>query len=100
VSQCRTIEQLSLLVRAVELCDIVNNTFIAEDRDMTLMFIPEDAVDITIELDEITNISKPLLPNDVSSSAEVLDIMQSYVVNFNILNESLVYSQNATIIYQ
>ena len=79
VSECQTIEQLSLRMRAEELSDIVNNTFTAEDRDMTVMFMPEEAVDIMVELNEITNTTKPLLPNDVSSSAEILDILQSYV---------------------
>jgi len=81
VSQCQTIEQIRLMTRALELLDLVNNTFIADDRDMTVMFMPEEIVDITNELNEITdtNFSQPLLPNDVSSSAEVLDITITYV---------------------
>ena len=36
---------------------------------MTTKFMPEDEVDITTELDEITNTTQPTLPNDISSSA-------------------------------
>ncbi|XP_065911114.1 adhesion G protein-coupled receptor L3-like [Dysidea avara] len=73
VSQCQTIEQIRLRMRAEELRSLVNNIFIAENRDMTVMFIPEDVVDITTELDEITTTTQPILPNDISSSAEALD---------------------------
>jgi len=81
ISHCQTIEQIRLMMRALKLLDVVNNTFIADDRDMTVMFMPEEIIDITNELSEITdrNVSRPLLPNDVSSSAEVLDITITYV---------------------
>ncbi|XP_065903420.1 uncharacterized protein [Dysidea avara] len=77
VSQCQTIEQIRLLMRAVELSNLVNNTITSENRDLTVMFMPEILVEIATELDEITNPSEsqPLLPNDISSSAITLDII-------------------------
>jgi len=65
------------MMRAKELSNLVNSTFSAEDRDMTVMFMPELIVEIASELDEITNNSEsqPLLPNDISSSAITLDII-------------------------
>ena len=81
VSQCQTIGQIRLLMRAVELSNLVNNTITSEDRDLTVMFMPETLVEIAIELNEITNLSEsqPLLPNDISSSAITLDIITTYV---------------------
>ena len=81
VSQCQTIEQIRLMMRALELLDLVNNTFVADDRDMTVMFMPVEIIDITNELNEITdtNVLQPLLPNDISSSAEILNIIITYV---------------------
>ena len=73
MSQCRTVEQIRLETRAEELVDIVEGRFSAEDRDLTQMFMPESVVDIADELQEITNTTQPLLPNDVSSAATTLD---------------------------
>jgi len=69
------------MMRAEELSNLVNSIFSAEDRDMTVMFMPELIVEIASELDEITNNleSQPLLPNDISSSAITLDIILTYV---------------------
>jgi len=73
VSQCRTIEQTILEMRAEELVDIVENMFINDDRDLTQTFMPEVVVDIADELQEITSTTQPLVPNDVSSAANTLD---------------------------
>ena len=77
VSQCQTIEQIQLMMRAKELSNLVNRTFSAEDINMTVMFMPEQIAEIAIELNEITNNSEsqPLLPNDISSSAITLSII-------------------------
>ena len=85
VSQCQTIEQISLMMRAEELSNLVNSTFAADDRDMTVMFMPELIVEIASELDEITNTSESqrLLPNDISSSAITLDIIITYVITLS-----------------
>ena len=67
------------MMRAEELSNLVISTFSAEDRDMTVMFMPELIVEIAIELDKITNNSEsqplPLLPNDITSSAITLSII-------------------------
>ena len=73
MSQCRTVEQIRLEMRAEELADIVENRFVNEDRDLTQTFMPEVVEDIADELQEITNTTQPLLPNDVSSAANTLD---------------------------
>ena len=57
----------------MELSNLVNAIFSDEDRDMMVMFVPEDVVEITTELNEITTTTQPLLPNDIASSALVLD---------------------------
>ena len=77
VSQCQTIEQIRLMMRAEELSNLVSSAFSAEDRDMTVMFMPELIVEIVVELDEITNNleSQPLLTNDITSSAITLSVI-------------------------
>ena len=73
VSQCRTVEQIRLEMRAEELVNLVDNIFVDDDRDFTETFMPEIVEDIANELQEITNTTQPLLPNDVSSAANTLD---------------------------
>jgi len=73
VSQCRTIEQIRLELRAEELINLVENLFVNDDRDLTQSFMPEVVEDIADKLQEITNTTQPLLPNDVSSAANTLD---------------------------
>lgn len=75
VSQCQTVEQIRLLMRAEELSDLVDDIFSSDDRDLTLMFEPEILVDITDDLEDITNTSQPILPNDVNSATETLSIV-------------------------
>ena len=77
VSQCRTVEQIRLEMRAEELNTLVANTFLADDRDLTVVFMPEVVEEIADELNEITNTSTPLLPNDVISTANTLNIVIS-----------------------
>ena len=64
-------------MRAEELNILVANTFVDEDRDLTETFMPEVVVDIADELNDITNTSTPLLPNDVTSTANTLNIIIS-----------------------
>ena len=64
-------------MRAEELNALVTNTFVDDDRDLTQTFMPEVVVDIANELNDITNTSTPLLPNDVTSTANTLDIIIS-----------------------
>ena len=64
-------------MRAEELNTLVTNSFVDDDRDLTQTFMPEVVVDIADELNEITNTSAPLLPNDVTSTANTLDIIIS-----------------------
>ena len=64
-------------MRAEELNTLVENSFVDDDRDLTQTFMPEVVVDIADELNEITNTSAPLLPNDVTSTANTLDIIIS-----------------------
>jgi len=71
------VEQIRLEMRAEELNTLVTNTFVDDDRDLTQTFMPEVVVDIANELNDITNISTPLLPNDVTSTANTLDIIIS-----------------------
>ena len=62
-------------MRAEELNDLVASVFVDEDRDLTQTFMPEVVVDIADELNDITNTSAPLLPNDVTSTANTLNII-------------------------
>jgi len=71
VSNCSTAEQRMLETRAKKLVNLVNN----EDKNLTQAFIPEEVEDIADELQEITNTTQPLLPNDVSSAANTLDAL-------------------------
>ena len=64
-------------MRAEELNTLVENSFVDDDRDLTETFMPEVIVDIADELNEITNTSAPLLPNDVTSTANTLSIIIS-----------------------
>ena len=75
VSQCQTVEQIRLWMRAEELSDLVENVFSSEDRDLTQTFEPEIIVDITDDLEAITNTSQPILPNDVTSASETLNLV-------------------------
>ena len=60
-------------MRADELVNLVDSIFADDDRDLTETFMPEIVEDIANELEEITNTTQPLLPNDVSSAANTLD---------------------------
>ena len=64
-------------MRAEELNDLVASVFVDDDRDLTETFMPEIVVDIADELNDITNTSAPLLPNDVTSTANTLNIIIS-----------------------
>ena len=64
-------------MRAEELDTLVENMFVGDDRDLTEVFMPEVIVDIADDLNEITNTSTPLLPNDVTSTANTLNIIIS-----------------------
>ena len=73
--ECQTVEQIRLEMRAEELNDLVTNTFIDDNRDLTETFMPEIVIEIADDLNEITNTSNPLLPNDVASTANTLNII-------------------------
>jgi len=75
VSQCQTVEQIRLLMRAEELSELVDNIFSSEVRDLTQAFEPEIIVDITTDLEDITNTTQPILPNDVTSATETLSLV-------------------------
>ena len=75
VSECQTVEQIRLETRAEELNDLVANMFIDDDRDLTETFMPEVVVEIADDLNAITDTSNPLLPNDVTSTANTLNII-------------------------
>ena len=77
VTECRTVEQIRLEMRAEVLSALVVNMFVGDDRDLTEVFMPQDVEDIADELNEITNTSTPLLPNDVTSTANTLNIIIS-----------------------
>ena len=62
-------------MRAEELSNLVDSTFVNENRDLTQIFMPEVVVDIADELNDITNTSAPLLPNDATSTANTLNII-------------------------
>ena len=64
-------------MRAEQLNTLVANMFVGDDRDLTEDFMPEIVVEIADELNEITNTSTPLLPNDVTSTANTLNIIIS-----------------------
>ena len=64
-------------MRAEELNDLVMNIFADEERDLTQAFMAEDVVDIANDLSSITNTSTPLLPNDIMSATNTLNIVIS-----------------------
>ena len=64
-------------MRAEELNDLVASAFVDDDRDLTETFMPGIVVDIADELNDVTNTSTPLLPNDVTSTASTLNIIIS-----------------------
>ena len=61
--------------RAAELSNLVDNIFRAENRDLTQMFMPEVVAEIVDDLGAITNSTQPILPRDVTSTAETLDVV-------------------------
>ena len=62
-------------MRAEELNDLVTTMFLDDDRDLTGTFMPEIVIEIADDLNAITNTSNPLLPNDVASTANTLNII-------------------------
>ena len=70
-------EQIRLQARAEELNTLVERTFVNTDQDRRQVFMPEVVADIANELNEITNTSNPLLPNDVTLTAKTLNIIIS-----------------------
>jgi len=77
VTECTTVEQIRLEMRSEELLIVVNSIFVSDDRDLTQIFMPEVVEDIADELQEITDTTQPLLPNDVSSAANTVSAIIS-----------------------
>ena len=75
VSECQSVEQIRLEMRAEELNILVMNTFANEERDLTQTFMPEVVVDIADKLSKITSTSTRLLPKDVMSATNTLNII-------------------------
>ena len=75
VTECTTVEQIRLAMRSEELLVLVNSIFVSDDRDLTQTFMPEVVEDIAHELRDITNTTQPLLPNDVTSAANSLNVI-------------------------
>ena len=75
MSECQSVEQIRLEIRAEELNTLVINTFINEERDLTQTLMLEELVDIADELSKITNTSTHLLPNDVMSATNILNVI-------------------------
>ena len=73
MSQCRSVEQIRLEAQAREVERIVSNLLSADSRDLTITFNPEVVLNIGIQLGEITNTTRPLVPKDVASSANTLE---------------------------
>ncbi|XP_065903442.1 adhesion G protein-coupled receptor L4-like [Dysidea avara] len=72
VNECSTVEHIRLENKAEELSKLVDRIYVNDDRDLTQTFMPEVVEDIADELQEITNTTRPILPNDVSSAANTL----------------------------
>ena len=66
-------------MRAEELNNLVASIFVNDDRDLTQTFMQETLLEIADELNDITNTSTPLLPNDVASTANTLNSIISWV---------------------
>ena len=75
VSECQSVEQIRLEMRAEELNILVMNTFANEERDLTQTFMQEVVVDIADKLSKITSTSTRLLPKDVISATNTLNII-------------------------
>ena len=78
MSECQSVEHIRLEIRAEELNILVINTFVNEERDLTQTFMPEVVVGIADELSNITNTSNTsthLLPNDVMSATNILNVI-------------------------
>ena len=75
MSECQSVEHIRLEMRAEELNTLVINTFINEERDLTQTLMLEELVDIADELSKITNTSTHLLPNDVISATNILNVI-------------------------
>ena len=74
VTQCRRVEQIRLENRAKQLFEIVQGRE-SDERDQTQPFETEVLENIADELDDIVAIEQPILPNDISSTANTLDII-------------------------
>ena len=70
-------EYLRLEMRAEELNTLVTNMFVDDNRDLTQTFMPEVLVDIASELNNLTDTSTPLFPNDIISTTNILNIIIS-----------------------
>ena len=75
MSECQSVEHIRLEMRAEKLNTLVINTFINEERDLTQTLMLEELVDIADELSKITNTSTRLLPNDVMSATNILNVI-------------------------
>ena len=76
VTQCRRVEQIRLENRANQLFEIVQGRK-SDERDQTQLFRTEVLENIADELDDIVIIEQPILPNDISSTTNTLDIIIS-----------------------
>ena len=76
VASCTTVEQIRLQMRAQQLSTIAE---LIAAGDLTQALMPEVVEEIAGELASITTAdkSRPLLPNDVSSSTETMSTILS-----------------------
>ena len=74
MADCTTVEQIRLRMRAQELNNLAERIAAG---DFTQALMPEVVGSIAGELESLTDTPGPLLPNDVSSSADTMDTILS-----------------------
>ena len=72
VSNCTTVEQIRLGSQIRDVERIVANIISNDTRDLTERFDSQLVVNVAVELRIVTNISTPLVPNDVNQTDNTL----------------------------
>ena len=79
VTQCQSVELITLNDILNENLDILNNNTDNDTRDLTVMFDIVEIELISRDVTDFTNVSTAIVPNDIDATNDIVNSMIRYV---------------------
>ena len=79
VTQCQSVELITLNDILNENLDILNNNTNNDTRDLTVMFDIVEIELISRDVTDFTNVSTAIVPNDIDATNDIVNSMIRYV---------------------